>query len=232
MSSKVTRRQFLKKSAVAATAVSGLVAAGRDTEVRAQPAKAEVSSPKANAGLLLGGRVALSQPVLASCQLAFRIGLARQRTASYPCDSLDFIMLDLERPEGRSRHAHWCTGDLTGRLLEFLSCTEGIDGKSDPRLKGLFERVLSQRRPSGLFGKLPDKPDGDGFVHFPPVPLPEWSYFDEGPGSQTWVEGAAASVPLKFPSGEIKTLRFTPLCYNTSNLTLCETPLVFSAVES
>jgi hypothetical protein len=42
----------------------------------------------------------------------------------------------------------------------------------------------------------------------------------------------AAGVSLKFPGGEIKTLRFTPLCYNTSNLALCETPLVFGAAET
>jgi hypothetical protein len=91
---------------------------------------------------------------------------------------------------------------------------------------------IPQSLPAGTPAiKLPEKPDGDGFVHFPPVPLPEWSYFDEGPGSRTWVEGAAAGVPLKFPGGEVRTLRFTPLCYNTSNLTLCETPLVFGAAE-
>ena len=70
-------------------------------------------------------------------------------------------MMDLEQPDGCSRHAHWCTGDLTGRLLEFLSCAQGVDGKSDPRLPGLFERILKQRRPSGLFGRYaqssPDK---------------------------------------------------------------------------
>jgi hypothetical protein len=38
-------------------------------------------------------------------------------------------------------------------------------------------------------------------------------------------------VPLKFPGGEIRTIRFTPLCSNTSNLTLCETPLVFRDAE-
>lgn len=112
------------------------------------------------ADLPVSGTVALSKPLLGDCQLAFRIGLARQRTASYPCDSMDFIMMDLERPEGRTRHAHWCTGDLTGRLLEFLSCSEGIDGRSDPRLKSLFERILKQRRPSGLFGRLASSPTG------------------------------------------------------------------------
>jgi hypothetical protein len=76
---------------------------------------------------------------------------------------------------------------------------------------------------------LPGKPDRDGFVQFPPTPLPEWSYFDEGPGARCWVEGAAVGVPLKFPNGETRTLRFTPLCSNTSNLTLCETPLVFAS---
>jgi hypothetical protein len=160
MSNKVTRRQFLERSAVVATAVGGLAAARGGTAVAAEPAPVAAPAPNGQAGWLLGGRVALSQPVLAPCQLAFRIGLARQRTASYPCDSLDFIMMDLERPEGRSRHAHWCTGDLTGRLLEFLSCAEGIDGKSDPRLKGLFERILGQRRPSGLFGRCAPSPVG------------------------------------------------------------------------
>lgn len=86
-------------------------------------------------------------------QLAFRVGLARNRTASYPLDSMDFIMMDLERPDLCSRHAHWWTGDLTGRLIEFLSCAEGVDGKCAPRLGDFFERILRQRRPSGLFGR-------------------------------------------------------------------------------
>ena len=50
---------------------------------------------------------------------------------------------------------------------------------------------------------------------------------EEGPGTRCWVEGAAVNVPLKFPSGETITLRLWPLCANTSNLTLHETPLVF-----
>ncbi|MHB9077871.1 MAG: hypothetical protein ACYC3X_10285 [Pirellulaceae bacterium] len=82
--------------------------------------------------------------------------------------------------------------------------------------------------------RLPGQPDTDtdGFVHFPASPLPEWSYFQEGPGAPCWVEGAAVGVALAFPDGPTKTLRFTPLCYNTSNLTLCETPLVFQSAES
>lgn len=92
-------------------------------------------------------------PILAESQLRFRIGLARKRTTAYPLDSMDFIMLDLERPEMSRRFADWCTGDLTGRLLEFLSCAQGIDGCFDERLPALFERILKQRRPSGLFGR-------------------------------------------------------------------------------
>ncbi len=158
MSSEMARREFLKRS-VTATAVCGVVAETRGSEGRAEPSHARVPADNPNR-LLLSGAAALADPVLADCQLAFRIGLARQRTASYPCDSMDFIMMDLERPEGRSRHAHWCTGDLTGRLLEFLSCSEGIDGRCDPRLKDLFERILKQRRPSGLFGRFAPSPAG------------------------------------------------------------------------
>jgi len=73
---------------------------------------------------------------------------------------MDFIMMDLERPAGCSRHAYWCTGDLTGRLLEFLSCAEQVDGKSDPRLGTLFGRILNQRRPSGLFSRYSDLYEG------------------------------------------------------------------------
>ncbi len=77
-------------------------------------------------------------------------------------------MMDLERPDLGSRHAHWCTGDLTGRLLEFLSCAEGVDGRTDPRLDLLFERILRARRPSGLFGRYAGQPrsmppEGDVF---------------------------------------------------------------------
>ena len=98
-------------------------------------------------------RTICATPSLYHSQLRFRIGLARKRTASYPLDSMDFIMTDLERPDLRSRFAYYCTGDLTGRLLEFLSCAEGIDQHTDERLPVLFERILRQRRPSGLFGR-------------------------------------------------------------------------------
>ena len=87
---------------------------------------------------------------------------------------------------------------------------------------------IPQSLPAGAPAiRLPDAPDTDGFVHFPVNPLPDWSYFEEGPGTQCWVQGAAVGVSLAFPDGQTKMLRFTPLCYNTSNLTLCETPLVF-----
>ena len=94
-----------------------------------------------------------AEPALSRSQLAFRIGLARKRTAAYPLHKLDFIMMDLERPDHSHRHADWCVGDLSGRVLEFLSCADGIDGASDPRLQELFERILRTRRPSGLFGR-------------------------------------------------------------------------------
>lgn len=100
-----------------------------------------------------------AQPKLYDSQLAFRIGLARTRGRSYPLDSLDFIIMDLERPDCSFRHAHWCTGDLTGRYLEFLSVSDGIDGAGEPRMRELFERILKERRPSGLFGKYAVKPE-------------------------------------------------------------------------
>ena len=71
--------------------------------------------------------LAKSQPRLYRSQLSFRVGLCRGRTAAYPMHKLDFIMMDLERPLLSHRHADWCTGDLSGRVLEFLSAAEGVD---------------------------------------------------------------------------------------------------------
>jgi len=67
--------------------------------------------------------------------------------------------MDIERPGNKSRKAHWSTGDMTGRLLEFLCCSEGVDGINDPRLNELFERILKQQQPSGLIGLYSLFPD-------------------------------------------------------------------------
>ena len=112
--------------------------------------------------------------VLGKSQVDFRMGLARQRTRTYPLDSMDFIMMDLERPDLCHRHAHWCTGDLTGRLLEFLSHAEGVDGRTDPRLPELFERILRQRRPSGAIGRRRDVRPEDGRLSLTVTPNPQY----------------------------------------------------------
>ena len=44
--------------------------------------------------------VTLATPLLSPSQIQFRLGLVRQRTRTYLLDSMDFIMIDLERPEG------------------------------------------------------------------------------------------------------------------------------------
>lgn len=153
------RREFF---GTAGKAALGLAAAG----VQRSEAAAATGKRSLRPGLVLNGTAALSRPSLAPSQLSFRIGLARTRTKAYPMDSMDFILMDLERPEGCSRHAHWCTGDLTGRLLEFLSCAEQVDGQSDPRLPILFERILRQRRPSGLFSRYHEQSGNPSEEHF------------------------------------------------------------------
>jgi hypothetical protein len=83
--------------------------------------------------------------------------------------------------------------------------------------------------------KLDSKPDADGFVQLPLCPperpLPEWSYFDEGPGAPTWVQGAPVEVKLKFADASTHPARFTPMCYSTSVQLLVSTPVVFQGVE-
>ncbi len=94
----------------------------------------------------------LSTPLLYDSQLKYRLGLAKARLDHYPLDSMNFIMMDLERPKLRTRHAHWCSYDLTGRLLFFYALADGVDGKHIEKLPELYERIMNNRRPSGVFG--------------------------------------------------------------------------------
>ena len=73
--------------------------------------------------------------------------------------------------------------------------------------------------------------DVDGLLSLSDLPRPDWMYFDEGPTSRCGVAGSAANVAVKFPDGKEKTLRFTPLCYNTSCLSLFDTPIIFGGTE-
>lgn len=104
-----------------------------------------------------------------------RISLAKIRAKSYPLDSMDFIMMDLERPESLTRHADFCTGDLTGRYLDFLSATMEVDETDRERLDELFQRILKCRTKDGTFGDAynresleteHDKIWGTGAKHF------------------------------------------------------------------
>jgi hypothetical protein len=82
-------------------------------------------------------------PTLKPSQLEFRIRLAVKRLHSYPADSLDFIMEDLEHPKDSIRHAHHCTADMTGRTIEFfgeaMQLLPDLDRKP---AEMLFERML------------------------------------------------------------------------------------------
>lgn len=151
------RRKFIEKSTIlsgAAGAALTLPVFGcknpKTNLTETPPSKNRTLIPR----LVMNGTAAVSKPDLSPSQLSFRIGLARKRMASYPCDKWDFILMDLEQPENKRRKASNATGDLTGRLLEFLSCSEGIDGINDPRLDTLFEKILEQKKPSGYVGRL------------------------------------------------------------------------------
>ena len=85
--------------------------------------------------------------------------------------------------------------------------------------------------PQGLPVLQLPAPDTDGLLRLSALPYPDWMYFDEGPTSRCGVAGAPANVSVKFPDSKQKTLRFTPLCYNTSCLSLFDTPIIFSGTE-
>jgi len=96
-----------------------------------------------------------SQATLHESPLLNRIKLAKQRGRSYPLDSLDFIMVDLERPNTLTRHADFFTGDLTGRYLDFLSASAHLEPSDHDRMQALFTRMLACQAPNGTFGRVP-----------------------------------------------------------------------------
>jgi hypothetical protein len=95
-----------------------------------------------------------AQATLHESPLLNRIRLAKQRGRSYPMDSLDFIMVDLERPETLTRHADFCTGDLTGRYLDLLAASAHLEPSDGDRMQGLFTRILKCQAPNGAFGRV------------------------------------------------------------------------------
>jgi hypothetical protein len=132
---------------------------------------------------------------------------------------------------------HWIEERLDGVLLRYgplvlapsiyywNTAREEVDSSVPP---GYIPAFL----PPGLPRlKLADALDPDtGLVEIEPLPLPDWVYFDEGPGARCAVEGASAMVPVRFDSGEERVLRFTPVCANTSTLLLLDTPILFPGI--
>ena len=95
-----------------------------------------------------------AQATLHESPLLNRIRMAKQRGRSYPLDSLDFIMVDLERPETLTRHADFCNGDLTGRYLQFLAASAHLEPSDHDRMQALFARILKCQAPNGAFGRV------------------------------------------------------------------------------
>ena len=100
----------------------------------------------------------------------------------------------------------------------------------DPQVRAAApEGYIPGTLPPGTPVLLPgDAADADGFLKLSRDPVPEWSYYEEGPGARTWVEGSAVNVPVKLSDGTRKDLRFSPLCYSTSCLVVNEVPIVMS----
>ena len=86
-----TRRRFLVNAAAtaaAATATASVVPRHVLGENQLPPSEMKNRNYK---------DVRTAAAVLGESQVNFRLGLARQRTRTYPLDSMDFIMMDLER---------------------------------------------------------------------------------------------------------------------------------------
>jgi hypothetical protein len=101
----------------------------------------------------------------------------------------------------------------------------------DSTVPNLPKGYVPQSLPSGIAElKVGALEDADGFLELSSTPSPAWACFDEGPGARCWVPGSAVNVPVQFSDGDVREVRFAPLCYSTSNLTLWETPIVFGGV--
>jgi hypothetical protein len=128
---------------------------------------------------------------------------------------------------------HYIQKHSRGRMLYFGPLVLAPSGYNWSGKIAATERAnvptgyIPDEMPQGLPEVQVGTSDADGLLHFSDQPLPEWPYFDEGPGSRCAVAGSAANVPVKFPGGEVRTLRFVPECYFTSCLALHETPIVF-----
>ncbi|MFA6716255.1 MAG: beta-L-arabinofuranosidase domain-containing protein [Victivallaceae bacterium] len=96
----------------------------------------------------------LAETRLYESPLLARLRLAKQSCNHYPMDDMDFIMMDIERPEAFHRHADFCTGDLTGRYLEFLAVSMPHDKSDENRMHELFWRLLKCQSPSGPIGRV------------------------------------------------------------------------------
>jgi hypothetical protein len=99
---------------------------------------------------------------------------------------------------------------------------------------GALDADLENIMIGGTAGSLPkgtetlllkDRVGEDGFLRLSDKPRPRWCYDDEIPGGPCWIEGAPVNVPVKFANGEVKELRFTPMCSNLSFYVLYETPV-------
>ena len=94
----------------------------------------------------------LPEAVMSSSPIRKRLELAKVRARSYPMDSMDFVLNDLEQPASIRRHADFCTGDLTGRYLEMLARSEVHDSGDRDRMDELFRRIMKCQSKEGPFG--------------------------------------------------------------------------------
>lgn len=83
----------------------------------------------------------LAAPKLTAGPLKKRLELVHTRLRSYPCDRIDFNVMDLEHDGHNTRHAYLCIGDMSGRLLAMYGSSYGMIDE-EPRLWQHFERVL------------------------------------------------------------------------------------------
>jgi hypothetical protein len=152
---RLSRREFIQKS-VFASATTGVAVMfpnfnSHATSIKGKDIKSLLKGYQRSATHFS----TFAQATLHESPLLNRIKMAKQRGRSYPMDSLDFIMVDLERPETLTRHADFFTGDLTGRYLDFLATSAHLEPSDHDRMQALFARMLACQAPNGTFGRVP-----------------------------------------------------------------------------
>jgi hypothetical protein len=96
---------------------------------------------------------------------------------------------------------------------------------------GVPEGYIPEHMPGGYPAIVPpQKTDAAGFLVYDREPFPVWQGYEEGVWSSLAYGDLSVNVPLLYPDGTIRSIRFYPEHLSTTTLIGCDLPVVFNRV--